>query len=124
MPMLKTLIAVTALAVSVPAVADHGRADKVSPDAYELLLENKQVTVLRMVLAPGQADQLHTHEAETVYFERGGKLRIVPDGGTAFEVEVPTGHVMWHDRWSHQVTNVGNTEVVAIIVEAKDALGR
>jgi len=28
--------------------------------------------------------------------------------------------VMWHEAWGHQVTNVGETTVKAIIVESKN----
>lgn len=44
---------------------------------------------------------------------------ITEDNGKSFEANVPDGHVMWHQAWSHQVTNVGDTEVVAIIVEER-----
>lgn len=90
-----------------------------SPEMYQVLLENDQVLVLKMVLKPNQADALHRHQDETVYFEKGGKLRIVTGAGKPLEVEVPDGHVMWHSAWSHQVTNIGNTDVVAVIVESK-----
>ncbi|MCG8671974.1 MAG: hypothetical protein MI867_21400 [Pseudomonadales bacterium] len=90
-----------------------------SPEAYELLLENEEVIVIRMVLKPGQADKLHRHNNETVYFEKGGKLKISEHQGESFEAEIPDGHVMWHKAWAHQVTNVGTSEVIAIIVEDK-----
>jgi len=90
-----------------------------SPEYYQVLLENDQVIVLTMVLKPGQQDLLHSHNNETVYFQSGGKLKITEAGGQSFEVEVPDGHVMWHEAWAHQVENVGNSKVVAIIVETK-----
>ena len=72
-----------------------------------------------MILQPGESDVMHSHRDESVYFERGGKLRIEEADGEVIEADVPDGHVMWHRAWSHQVTNTGNGEVVAIIVEAK-----
>lgn len=95
-----------------------GAAHVTSPDYYTLLSENEHVLVLKMVLKPGDADTVHSHHNETVYFEKGGKLAITVNGKTV-EVEVPDGHVMWHEAWTHQVTNIGDTEVVAIIVEQK-----
>ena len=89
-----------------------------SPKQYALLLENDSVVVLKMVLKPGEADLIHSHRNETVYFQKGGKLRII-ENGKAIEVEVPDGHVMWHEAWTHQVTNIGSTEVIAVIVEEK-----
>jgi len=90
-----------------------------SPDQYQLLTENAQVLVLKMVLKPGESDALHSHRNETVYFERGGTLEITQSDGSKLDVEVPNGHVMWHAAWAHQVKNAGKTEVVAIIVEQK-----
>lgn len=89
-----------------------------SPNQYTLLLENDSVMVLKMVLKPGETDLVHSHSNETVYFEKGGKLKIV-ENGKPFEVGVPDGHVMWHEAWTHQVTNMGDSEVIAIIVEEK-----
>ena len=90
-----------------------------SPDQYRVLLENDQVLVLEMVLEPGESDRPHDHRDETVYFQKGGSLRITLPGGDAMDVTVPDGHVMWHEAWSHQVTNTGNQPVMAIIVEEK-----
>ncbi len=120
---LKSIVAAGALAfaVSGQAVAEeYGLAHIASPDQYQVLLENEQVLVLKMVLEPGEADLVHRHHNETVYFQNGGTLSIANPDGEAMEVEVPDGHVMWHEAWAHQVTNVGDTQVVAIIVEAKN----
>ena len=89
-----------------------------SPNQYELLLENDEVFVLKMTLKPGEQDNWHKHNAETVYFEKGGKAAITTsDKDTT--LEIPDGYVMWHDQWEHQVKNVGNTTITAIIVEKK-----
>lgn len=89
-----------------------------SPDIYKVLLEKDEVLVLKMVLQPGEQDNWHKHNAETVYFEKGGKATIkTSDKDMTFEI--PDGYVMWHDQWEHQVRNVGNTTITAIIVERK-----
>lgn len=90
-----------------------------SPEHYQVLLENEQVLVLKMVLKPGEADRPHRHGNETVYFQQGGQLTIQEDGGQTIVADVPDGHVMWHGAWQHQVRNSGDREVVAIIVEEK-----
>jgi quercetin dioxygenase-like cupin family protein len=90
-----------------------------SPDHYELLLDNDAVRVLRMTHAPGDIDQEHSHPSETVYFIKGGKLRIhLPEGEPA-ELEIPDGGVIWHEPWTHRVENIGESDVEAVIVEAK-----
>jgi hypothetical protein len=35
------------------------------------------------------------------------------------EAELPDGHIMWHEAWTHTVTNRGDSEIKAIIVESK-----
>ena len=102
------------------AVAEeYPSAHVTSPDQYQVLLENDRVLVLKMTLAPGESDVMHSHRDESVYFERGGKLIIKEENGNLIEADVPDGRAMWHPAWSHQVTNAGSSEVVAIIVEAK-----
>ncbi len=89
-----------------------------SPNQYELLLENDEVFVLKMTLKPGEQDNWHKHNAETVYFEKGGKATITTSEKD-MTLEIPDGHVMWHDEWEHKVRNVGDTTITAIIVEKK-----
>ena len=97
---------------------DTGHAHVESPKHYTLLLENENVLVLKMTLQPGEEDNWHKHNAETVYFEDGGKA-IIKTADKAMTLEIPDGYVMWHDEWEHQVKNIGNTTITAIIVEAK-----
>lgn len=89
-----------------------------SPKQYELLLENEEVFVVKMTLKPGEQDNWHKHNAETVYFEKGGKATITTKEKD-MTLEIPDGYVMWHDQWEHQVKNVGDTTITAIIVEKK-----
>ncbi|KZZ45346.1 hypothetical protein A3759_09805 [Thalassolituus sp. HI0120] len=90
-----------------------------SPEYYHVLLENEHVLVLKMVLQPGESDMSHRHHNETVYFPKGGQLTITEENGESFVANVLDGHVMGHEAWAHQVSNTGDTEVVAIIVESK-----
>ena len=95
---------------------------EVSPNNYKVLLENDQVRVLEMNLRAGEKDGVHSHPNETVYFIKGGKAKIhLPDGGTV-DAELPDGHLMWNETWTHQVENVGASDIRAIIVE--DQRGR
>lgn len=90
-----------------------------SPNNYRLLLENEHVRVLEMRLRAGERDSEHSHDDETVYFISGSKVKIhLPTGGSS-DVELPDGHVMWHEAWTHSVENVGPTDISAIIVESK-----
>ncbi len=92
---------------------------EVSPKNYRVLLENELVRVLAMDLKAGEKDEVHSHPSKTVYFIKGGKAKItLPDGGS-MEADLPDGHVMWHEGWTHQVENQGSSDIKAIIVESK-----
>lgn len=111
---------VISLAMPTSVFADEARsAHIVSPDKYQVLLDNDEVLVLKMTLAPGENDNWHRHNAETVYFKRGGKARIKTGVDKEVVLDIPDGYVMWHDTWEHQVFNVGDTSISAIIVERK-----
>lgn len=92
---------------------------EVSPTNYELLLENDHVRVLEMKHGPGESDETHSHPSETVYFVKGGKLRVHLPDEEPMELEIPDGGVIWHEPWTHRVENIGTSEIHAIIVEAK-----
>lgn len=93
---------------------------RVSPSNYRTLLENERVRVLEMDLKAGQKDVTHSHPDETVYFVRGSKVKLHLPDGQAIEADIPDGHVMWHEAWTHTVENVGSADLKAIIVESKD----
>ena len=109
------------LAASANAYAheQHEPGHIASPEMYEVLLENDRALVLKMVLKPGESDAFHRHNNETVYFEKGSKLKIETLGGEQIVADVPDGHVMWHEAWTHRVTNLGEQTAIAIIVEEK-----
>lgn len=90
-----------------------------SPGNYKLLEENDEVRVIEMIVKAGESDIEHSHPSESVYFITGGKVRIhLPDGNSQ-EAEIPDGHVMLHEEWTHRVENIGDTDVHAIIFEPK-----
>ncbi len=92
---------------------------KGSPKHYKLLMENDVVRVLEMKVKAGDKDAQHSHPSETVYFITGSKVRIHLPDGQSQAVEIPDGHVMWHEPWTHTVENIGRKDVHAIIVESK-----
>lgn len=85
-------------------------------DNYKLLSEEGNVRVIEMLLKPGEKDNEHSHHSETVYFLSGGKA-LVRVGEESMELEIPDGHVMHHGPWTHQVENIGDTDIRGIIFE-------
>jgi len=98
------------------AMDNYIDAIEAAADNYKLLSEEGKVRVIEMHLKPGEKDNEHSHHYETVYFIRGGKLKIYVDG-EVMEAEIPDGHVMHHGPWTHRVENVGDADVKAIIFE-------
>jgi hypothetical protein len=92
---------------------------QVAPNNYRLLLEDGDYRLVEMRLAAGTSDIEHSHPHEMVYFITGGKVRIHLPGGESVELEIPDGHAMNHEPWTHRVENIGTTDVRAILFERK-----
>jgi len=92
---------------------------EVASEHYSLLHAGARARMVEMRLPPGARDNEHSHPNEFVYFVQGGKARIHVDG-EAMELEIPDGMAMEHEPWTHSVENVGDTEIVAVIVELTD----
>jgi len=92
---------------------------EVAGDHYSVMFENEHVRVLEMKLGAGEIDVEHSHPSETIYFLSGGKIRFHLSDGEKNEVEVSDHSAMWHEPWTHTVENIGDTNIHAILVEAK-----
>jgi quercetin dioxygenase-like cupin family protein len=94
--------------------------EEVSPDVYQVILENDDVKVLNVTFAPGQGDNIHEHGVITYYGIKGGKLQNTLADGSVKEMEVPDGFVgHGNNIVKHQMENVGDDTVKVIIVEHK-----
>ena len=90
-----------------------------SPANYKLLVENDRARLLEMTVKAGEKDEVHSHPSEIVYFVSGGKARVQLPDGREHGGRVPDGGVMEHGEWTHQVENIGDTDIHAIIFELK-----
>ena len=72
-----------------------------------------------MNLSAGEMDVTHSHPSGTAYFVKGENVKIHLPNGEAMEADIPDGHVMWHEEWTHRVENVGISDIRAIVVETK-----
>ncbi len=90
-----------------------------SPANYKLLFEDEKHRVLEMSVKAGEKDNEHSHPTEVVYFISGGSAKITLSDGQVMEAEVPDGHVMASEAWTHTVENTGTTDIRAIIFEVK-----
>jgi mannose-6-phosphate isomerase-like protein (cupin superfamily) len=92
---------------------------KAAPNNYKLLFEDDTHRVVEMSLKAGQKDNEHSHTAEVVYFISGGSAKISMPDGQSMEAEIPDGHVMAHEAWTHTVENTADKDIKAIIFETK-----
>lgn len=89
----------------------------------EVLLENEQVQVLRLTYPPGSESGMHTHEFpnRVVYFVQGGKLELISDDETIDKkvIEVKDGDTLFMPGITHNVKNMGTTQLIIIETEIK-----
>ena len=89
----------------------------------EVLLDNEQVEVVRLTYPAGTESGMHSHEYpnRVAYVVKGGKLELVPeDPAKPPEVlTVADGKVLFLPATTHNVKNVGTTEVVLVKTEIK-----
>ena len=81
--------------------------------------ENERVRVLRRVLAPGEASEMHTHPANTVaVVVTPGKLQVTQGDGTMRTLEPQAGAVQWvASGTTHSLRNTGSAPVEIVDVE-------
>ncbi len=108
----------TTVAVSTAAWARQD-AVKVSPQLYNVRLENDRVRVLEYRMGPGQTEPKHDHPPFVVYFLGDALVQATAADGTTSETKVTRGDVGWRDHTTHTIRNAGTTDVHALIIEPK-----
>ena len=94
--------------------------EQVSPEIYDVLLENEAVKVMKVTFAPGQEDNVHDHYPFTFHLLDAGKAQVTMPDGKVNEREIPsgfTGHNGLGVR--HKVKNIGFKELNIILIEHK-----
>jgi len=104
-------------AFSLPALAD------VTLGTKEVLLDNQTVEIVRLTYPAGSESGMHTHEHpnRAAYFVKGGMVELIPgDDQKPHQVlEVPDGKALFLPATTHNVKNIGDTEIVIIETEIK-----
>ena len=94
--------------------------EKVSPEIYEVLLENEIVKVMKVSFAPGQEDNMHDHYPFTGYLLDGGKAQVTMPNGKVNEREFPSGFIAHNGNGiRHKVKNIGSNDINIILIEHK-----
>jgi len=105
------------LAISSPGFADALLGKR------EVLLDNQDVQVIRLTYPAGTESGMHSHEFanRVVYFVKGGSLELVPeDAQTQSQVLiVADGEAVYLPATTHNVKNIGDSEIVIVETELK-----
>ena len=94
-------------------------AVKVSPQLYNVRLENDRVRVLEYRMRPGQTEPTHDHPPFVVYFLNDAVVRSTAADGSKSETKVTRGDVGWRENTTHTIENAGTTDIHALIIEPK-----
>ena len=94
--------------------------EKVSPDFYEVLLDNETVKVMKVSFAPGKSDNMLDHYPFTFHIMDGAKAQVTIPDGTINERKISEGFTRHNGRGvRHQVENIGSTDIKVLIAEYK-----
>lgn len=89
----------------------------------EILIDNDKVEMARMVYPAGSESGIHTHAypTRTVYFIKGGKLELIPANKSQETrvLEAVAGQTLYLPATTHNVRNIGTTEIIIIETEIK-----
>jgi len=92
----------------------------------EVVLENKDVQVVRLTYPSGSESGMHTHvhPNRVVYFVKGGKLELIPEDKNKSSkiLHVKDGKTLYLPAMTHNVKNIGDTEIIIVETEVKNIL--
>jgi len=104
------------LSVSNFAMAEQGKR--------EVVLENKDVEVVRLTYPAGSESGMHTHvhPNRVVYFVKGGKLELIPEDKNKPSkiLNVKDGKTLYLPAMTHNVKNIGDNEIIIVETEVKN----
>ncbi|UTM59065.1 hypothetical protein L4174_020345 [Photobacterium sp. CCB-ST2H9] len=107
------------LMLSLPTFSDSASES----DHKEILLENDRVQVVRLTYPPATESGMHTHRYpnRTVYVLKGGLLELSSSGSAkpAKTLQIKEGMTLFAQAETHNVKNVGSTEIVLLETELK-----
>lgn len=92
---------------------------RVASKVVGMLIENDRVRVLGSTLRPGEKAAMHSHPDHVVYVVKGGRIKLTYPSGKEETMEMEQGKALLMEAQSHEVTNVGDTDVELVVVELK-----
>ncbi len=91
----------------------------------EILLDNVDVEVIRATYPAGSESGVHTHiyANRVVYFVKGGVLAITSEDTSKPDhiITVKDGQTLYMPGGTHNVKNIGDTEIIIVETEVKNS---
>lgn len=89
---------------------------------HKLEMENGRVRIFRLVLAPGQSTEEHSHALQCLgVVIKEGKIAVDLPGTKTETVAFKPGDYRWHERgMRHSMRNVGSATFEAVEIELKE----
>jgi hypothetical protein len=95
------------------------------PQNFRVAFENDKLRVLDYTGRPGMGvcgDGMHSHPPHLTVNLSNGKVRMkTPDGKVEVHSDIPVGAVFWSNGETHEVENIGGTNVRILLIELKGA---
>ncbi len=111
-------------------ITEHSSAQDAvqsQPQNYRVVFENDRVRVLEYNGRPGMGvcgDGMHSHPPHLTVLLSTGKVRIkTPDGKVEVHSDMPIGTVSWGNAETHEVENIGGSNIRLLLIELKSASG-
>lgn len=103
------------------AEASSGSSSLTDVAGYTLVLENERIRVFRLVLAPGQTTELHTHALRVLSVAVSqGKVAVEVMGKKRKKAKFKPGDTQWYESGTkHSLKNIGSTTFEAVDIELR-----
>ena len=116
--MMRSCAAIFVMLLTMPTFAQK------KSDKKEVLLDNDKVEVVRLTYPPGTESGIHGHKHphRVIYVLEGGELELIDaTSKTTKRVTVVKDSVLYVPAATHNVRNVGDTQVKLLEVEIKES---
>ena len=115
---MKPILLAIALTILAPAILPASLASAQNPPG-RALLENEQIKVREIRLAPGERQPAEARPNTFLYALTDGSLVFTPPGRTAYELTFKAGEALWIPSQETATANEGDKEVRALVVEIR-----
>ncbi|ESU26639.1 hypothetical protein FLJC2902T_26140 [Flavobacterium limnosediminis JC2902] len=92
----------------------------VAPDIYKkVVLDNDNVRVIQIELAPGQSTPWHSHPNHVAYALTDGKIEITDKGKAPVAMDIKAGDAIFIPAVTHMAKNLGVSPIKMVVTEIK-----